>query len=257
MSNDPNRQESLLNSSVERLRHELDRWLDVAWSQGERAIDTLGLPGVILMERAALGAVEVALSRFALCPGERVGILCGGGNNGGDGLAMARLLSQRGFEVALGLLVDPASLQGDAALNMRAAQALALPMHLLHDAGEELTDKLQVMGHCALWIDALLGTGLNRAPSAPFAAAIAHLNAQPYVLALDLPSGVEGDSGRARGQAARASVTATFALPKLGLALEPGRGLAGEVVVPAASRLTWNSGVTQVVLTPTASRQGP
>ena len=203
-----------------------------------RTIEDVGLPGAVLMERAALGACRALLERWELDPGDRVGLACGGGNNGGDGLAMARILHGQNLQVVLALLADPSSLRGDAALNWRALQTIAqasggftiVRLHA-HDDDEALRRALEALPPCAVWCDALLGTGLDREVTGSMAGAIRFLNGQPAVLAVDVPSGMEADTGRPRGTCVRADLCVALGLPKLGQALDPGRGLRGELVV--------------------------
>lgn len=192
-----------------------------------RTIADVGIPGIVLMERAALGAVEVLVELFAPSP-TRIAVLCGGGNNGGDGFAMARMLAERGHEVWVGALRS--GYHGDAALNLAILEALDVEVAPLHDlTAGELFELLEDVPPCTVWVDALLGTGLDRDVDGNFAAAIDFLNTQPSVLSVDIPSGIDADSGAVRGAAVRANVTVSLGLPKLGHALCPGREFAGEL----------------------------
>src|SRR5690554_2252488 len=157
-----------------------------------RTIEDVGLPGMLLMERAALGAVRVALraiedtfgpglSRAARTRRRSVGILCGGGNNGGDGIAMAHLLAERRYTPAIVLLSPAASLPPDAALNLEIAQKLGLELHDPSAVApedtrarlEQIRDAHLLKGALVAWCDALLGTGLDRAPEGRYAPAVA------------------------------------------------------------------------------------
>jgi hydroxyethylthiazole kinase-like uncharacterized protein yjeF len=189
-----------------------------------RAIDTdaaqrLGLPTLVLMENAARGVAEVARSM-----GERFVVLAGAGNNGGDGLAAARHLGWR--RCALHLLAEPDPAKApDAALQARVLRA----------AGAQLVVGAlpDVAAHAgAVWIDALFGTGLDRPLTGAARAWVDACN--PAVgpkLAVDVPSGLHGDTGDVLGAAVRADVTATFVAKKRGMLTANGRAHCGRIVV--------------------------
>ncbi len=194
-------------------------------------IHDIGIAGIVLMERAAMGAVDAMLEHF----GEgvrRVGILCGGGNNGGDGLAMTRMLTHRNIEVVLVTLSDPDGYTGDAQRNWEVLQELEQTVHQLHDVDEnELVDRLLALPSCDIWCDAMLGTGLDRPVEGRYARAIEFINDREAVFALDVPSGLDAMTGQPLGLAVEAHACATFASPKLGQALYPGRAYCGELYV--------------------------
>jgi len=189
-------------------------------------IDTLGVPGEVLMESAGRAVVEAVLEW--LPPGGSVVAVCGGGNNGGDGLVVARQLRLLGAPVRAALLCDEKQLRGDAAANLKRARAAGVPID-----GERW--RAPVAG---VIVDAIFGTGLSRDVTGPAAASIRRINAAREsragavrVVAVDLPSGLCSDSGQILGVAVRADVTVTIQAPKLGLVLEPGRALSGRVRV--------------------------
>ena len=195
-----------------------------------RTIEELGLPGIVLMENAAMRVVEAVLS---LPRRPQVVIVAGPGNNGGDGLAAARLLRQAGRQVSLWTTAPPEKYRGDAAVNYEYLRHSGFPVkHILdYEALEELQADLN---SADLLIDALFGTGLGRPVEGIPAAVIGALNRAPApVLAVDLPSGIEADSGRIMGAAVQAQWTVSLAFPKPGLLQHPGAGLAGEVLVGA------------------------
>ena len=137
-----------------------------------RTIDEVGIPGIVLMERAALKVVEVLFKRAPLAPHDaRVGVLCGAGNNGGDGFAIARLLHQRGVNVWVGALRQ--DVHGDARTNLEVLENLGVPVHHLGDqtAWDQLPER-------EVWVDALLGTGLDRAVEDVYAEAVEFLNSR-------------------------------------------------------------------------------
>jgi NAD(P)H-hydrate epimerase len=187
-------------------------------------IETLGVPGELLMESAGRAVAEAALGLRASAA--EVVIVCGTGNNGGDGLVAARLLRGLGVPVRAALLGEADLLRGDAAANHRRLQALGFAL--------EAAD-WRPPGPGGVVVDAVFGTGLARAVAGPAADGLRRIEAAraagARVLAVDLPSGVCADTGRVLGFAARADRTVTLGLPKLGLALEPARSLAGEIQV--------------------------
>jgi NAD(P)H-hydrate epimerase len=196
------------------------------------AIEEIGLAGTVLMERAALGATQHLLESLSPAPGSRIGCLCGGGNNGGDGIAMARMLEQRGFDPFIVLLSDPEGIDGDAGLNLDVARRLELPIYDLSDHGrDEIRGELAALSEADLWVDALLGTGLSGDVRGTYVDGIEFLNDQPSVFSVDIPSGVHGKTGQILGTAVEADATATFGAAKIGQALYPGRALCGTLEV--------------------------
>lgn len=184
------------------------------------AIERCGVAGYDLMQRA--GAACVAELRRRWPDARRVVVLCGTGNNGGDGYVIARLAREAGIEVAAAALVDPAGLAGDAA-------------HAAGDyvkAGGTLVAFYPGLAAVAdVIVDALLGTGLARDVDGPFKACIETVNAAGKpVLSVDVPSGLDADTGMVHGLAVRANVTVTFVGRKAGLYLAQGPGLTGELV---------------------------
>ncbi len=172
-------------------------------------------PTLDLMERAAVAAARVVLRRY---PGaNRVSVWCGGGNNGGDGLAVARLLSAAGKTVEVRLLAPEEKLAGDAATNLLRAKELGIPF-------------VEEPGPADLVVDALFGTGFTGAPRKAAEEAIEAINAADApVVAIDVPSGVDASTGEVAGAAVRADATVTFHGRKVGLVIAPGRHCAGEV----------------------------
>jgi len=196
------------------------------------AIEKYGIPGATLMENAGKGVARAALSMLGPdATGFRVVILCGKGNNGGDGFVAARYLRETGVEVTVLSLCEVRSLKGDAA-----TAALAWTGSGGHV--EELLSIEAVQGaasaieEASLVIDAIFGTGLTVEPTGLHAEAIRLINrSSKKVLSIDIPSGVDATTGAVLGAAVKADVTATMAMPKLGLFLSPGRAHAGRVEV--------------------------
>jgi NAD(P)H-hydrate epimerase len=189
-----------------------------------RAIEEYGIPGIVLMENAARAVVNVAMEMLASMESPQVLILCGGGNNGGDGFAVARHLHNRGIFTTLFPTVAPATLSGDAAINWRIADAMKI---------RRFEAFQYVMGHDPdLCIDAIFGTGLTQSPRAPASSFISYLNAtKTKMLAIDLPSGLDCDTGEPLGACIRATRTVTFVAEKAGFANPASREYTGEVTV--------------------------
>jgi NAD(P)H-hydrate epimerase len=167
-----------------------------------------GIPGPVLMENAARGAVDLLLSLGVTGP---VSVVCGKGNNGGDGFAMARLLHARSVPVSVELVASSDELTGDARTAFTPLGWLGVPCH---PCDQELIGRLR---RSAWIIDAVLGTGTRGEVRAPFAGVIETINeARRPVLAVDLPSGLDCDSGLPLGPTVRAQHTATFVARKLG-----------------------------------------
>lgn len=183
------------------------------------AIEDNGVPGYTLMKRAGVAAVKAARSRF---PGvDRWQVVCGAGNNGGDGYVVARLAAQDGIVVSVLALVDPASLRGDAATaysDFAAEGGVVMPW-----AGE-------LDAEAGLLVDAILGSGLERDVGGVFADAVSAINAHPAkVHAMDIATGINGDSGAVMGVAVVANLTTTFVGLKAGLYLGAGPNYCGEI----------------------------
>ncbi|HSN92150.1 MAG TPA: NAD(P)H-hydrate dehydratase [Anaeromyxobacteraceae bacterium] len=191
------------------------------------AIDGFGVPSITLMDRAGRAVAEAAAEVAA--PTGRFVVLCGGGNNGGDGYVAARLLRGAGRDARVVALAPPERLTPDARAVREQAQRAGVP---IDDQGELVAFEAGVGD---VVVDALFGTGLSRAPEGAFAEAIARIEAARVsgarVLAVDVPSGLSADTGRPLGACVRADLTVTFAFQKRGLVLHPGPHFAGEVRV--------------------------
>jgi hydroxyethylthiazole kinase-like uncharacterized protein yjeF len=194
------------------------------------AIEDYGLPGLLLMENAGIGAAVTAAEMLAAARGEGpVVVLAGGGNNGGDGFVVARGLVERGGAVRVLLLGDPLRVKGDARTNL---EILSQREGLVEQAPESMSGLTEALRGARLVVDAIFGTGLDRPVEGAPAAAIGAMNAaEAPVLALDLPSGIHGDTGAVLGAAVRAEATVTFARPKRGLFRGEGPRHTGRVVL--------------------------
>lgn len=201
------------------------------------AVDRLGLPSLVLMENAGRGAFEVIAARFPNAL-ERVLIVAGPGQNGGDGFVVARHLLQAGAAPLVILIGAASRLRGDAAINFAVMKQLEIEHVELSGEGDAGSDAASLatldaaLDEAAVVIDALFGTGLDRPIVGLQAAVIEKLNASgKAIVALDLPSGIDADTGRVLGVAIQARVTVIFAAHKRGLHQHPGAAHAGELVL--------------------------
>jgi NAD(P)H-hydrate epimerase len=195
------------------------------------AIEVVGIPGGVLMENAGRGATEVMYRYFPELGAKRVAILAGGGNNGGDGFVIARHLWQQRVEAKVYCLKKRGSYRGDAKINLAIIQQLGLSIEEITDS--KGIDKLgKKLGDEDLLVDAILGTGLN-APVQGFYREVIDLVNQldKPVFAVDLPSGLDANSGLPLGTCIKAEVTATFGLPKVGQLVTPGCTFVGHLEV--------------------------
>ncbi len=194
-----------------------------------QTIEKFSVPGAVLMETAGLRVVEFIRSN--LPDSNRVVILAGPGNNGGDGLVVARLLKKAGVSVSLWSTVKPGAYRGDSAINEKYLDKTSFQIQRLSASAD--LDRLQFeLNYADLVVDALLGIGADREVTGLLAEIIDTINGSGVpVLAVDIPSGVNANSGAVLGCAVRADWTVTFACPKLGLMFYPGAGLAGEIVI--------------------------
>lgn len=210
-----------------------------------KAAEVLGMPGLLLMENAARGAARVAcdmLTTFdlpamqsaAVTSPASVGVLAGSGNNAGDGYALARHLVLAGHEVVIYAMRDPADLKGDAAVNAKIARGLGVPIHTLRDQAE-IASHEKAWENSDLLVDAMLGTGFSGEVRSPILLAIEQCNRMHdhgvSVLALDVPSGLNADTGLATNAAIHADVTATFLAMKKGFEHLDSLRYTGKVVV--------------------------
>ena len=204
-----------------------------------RAIDQYGIPGMVLMENAGRGVVDWLLgadaglgdapARFTACS---VAILCGKGNNAGDGLVIARHLEIQGVASRVFLLCPPSEFQGDAQRNydiLRHSDVSLVEVSTVDD----LSAALDAEAAGAAWlIDAMLGTGAHGQPREPFRTAIAWMNRQDARrLAVDVPSGLDCDTGQPAEPTVRADHTCSFVAPKVGFSAPAAREYLGQLHV--------------------------
>jgi hydroxyethylthiazole kinase-like uncharacterized protein yjeF len=200
-----------------------------------RAIEVLGVPGVVLMENAGRGAADV-IEKFLRGPswaplaGRRVAVVAGAGNNGGDGFVVARHLHIRGATVAVFLVADAAKITGDAAINLNIIRNLGIDIRCL--LGDRLAQLAYDLRGFALIVDAIGGTGIRGRLQGPQATAVEQINATGLrVVALDIPTGLDCDTGAADGPVVRADLTVTFHARKKGFDAPGAERYTGRVVV--------------------------
>jgi NAD(P)H-hydrate epimerase len=197
----------------------------------EAAINNLGIPGIILMENAAVQTVEKASKLLNGKKDAKVTIVAGDGNNGGDAFAVTRHLLSMGYTISIFSMKEVDKLSGDALINGRILKNIGMYIPVISD--DESLERLQVSClESDLVIDGLLGTGLNRDVEGVWAKVINIVNHNASrVLSIDIASGVDGLTGKVRGNCIKADATVTFFLPKLGMVQYPGASFIGELTV--------------------------
>jgi NAD(P)H-hydrate epimerase len=185
-----------------------------------RAINQMHIPGVVLMENAGRGCAEVIVSRLESAVKAKVCIFCGTGNNGGDGYVIARHLANQGADARIVICGDAAKVSGDALVNLRIIRAMNLPVEDLDIAAAEMTAQIQnIAAECDMIVDAIFGTGLKGELRSEYAQLITCINAQPApIIAVDIPSGLDCDTGLPMPVSIEAQATVTFVAVKKGFA---------------------------------------
>jgi len=232
-----------------------------------QAIDTAGIPGQVLMENAGRGATRMFLAtlRGALEKSQaaietsqtrakkRIGILCGRGNNGGDGFVMGRYLAGSNHRVHVYLLSEKSKIKGDAKTNLLLLDEVKVPVIELPDQ-DAFQQRITALRHEDIWIDAILGTGLTSEVKGYFKEVINFVNrSRKPVFAVDIPSGLDSDTGTPRGVCIRARATATFGFAKIGHLMQPGAAFTGKlgiVDIGIPPGIAQKIGPGQTLLTP-------
>lgn len=196
------------------------------------AINELQIPGVVLMENAGRGAAQTIRELVEQRNARRVAVYCGRGNNGGDGFVIARHLLNAGVNVEVYLTVPESVLRGDAEINQRILRNMGVEMTLI-DTAERMRAAACTLARDDIVVDALLGTGFTGEVRQPLTELIAAINDTPHAatVAIDIPSGLDCDTGRPGGIAVRADVTVTFVAEKVGLSRPGAREWTGTVRV--------------------------
>jgi NAD(P)H-hydrate epimerase len=196
-----------------------------------RTTDDIGIPSLVLMENAGRQAVAAMEAMYGDLPERQVAVLCGRGNNGGDGFVIARTLAQRGVEVSVFLIGRVADVRGDARTNLEILGRLGLTIVEVADS-QAWELHFSEVSDCTLIVDAIFGTGLNAPVTGLIESVIADVNASAIpVVAIDLPSGLSADSADLIGPSIEAGLTVTLAAPKLPLVLPPAETRAGDIVI--------------------------
>lgn len=184
----------------------------------ETASKEYGIAPLVLMERAALECARFIISRYG--KDAYVGIMAGSGNNGGDGIAIARILQEEGVRAEINMIGEAKKMTPETRQQLETAQKLQIPIY--YGVEHTLYDVI---------VDAIFGIGLTRNIEGKFMKAVEAVNmSTAKVVAVDIPSGVHTDDGSIMGCAVKADVTITFAYRKIGLMLYPGASYAGEII---------------------------
>ena len=194
-------------------------------------IEDIGIPSLVLMENAGRQVVAAMEATYEQQLAGRVAVLCGRGNNGGDGFVVARTLLQRGVDTAVFVIGSLGDVRGDARTNLDILGRLGVTVV---EIGDEQSWELHFseVSQCTLIVDAILGTGLKSAVGGMLETVIADVNASDIpIVAIDLPSGLSADTPHLPGDCISAAMTVTLAAPKLPLVLPPGEVYAGDVVI--------------------------
>jgi NAD(P)H-hydrate epimerase len=182
------------------------------------AIETLGIPGAVLMENAGRSCAELVKNKLKHIPKPKVCIFCGAGNNGGDGYVIARHLINSGFKVTVVLCGDRDKVKGDAKINLDILERLGQPIERLNMKNSNIAWQVKEFAADAdMLVDALFGTGLTGQLSDEFKSLIESINVlNRSILAVDIPSGLDCDTGLPLGAAIKATYTVTFVAVKTG-----------------------------------------
>ncbi|HMC75610.1 MAG TPA: NAD(P)H-hydrate dehydratase [Vicinamibacterales bacterium] len=196
-----------------------------------QTIDDVGLPSIVLMENAGRQAVAAMEAAFEDLLTSKVGVLCGRGNNGGDGFVVARTLAQRGIEATVFLLGSVGDVRGDARVNLEILGRVGLTVVEITTA-QEWELHFSEISECDLIVDAIVGTGFHGPLTGLLETVVADVNGLGVpVVAIDLPTGVSADSHELEGEAIEASMTVTLAAPKIPLILPPADVYGGDLVI--------------------------
>jgi hydroxyethylthiazole kinase-like uncharacterized protein yjeF len=196
-----------------------------------RTIDDIGISSLVLMENAGRQVVAAVEAVHTDLLERQVAVLCGRGNNGGDGFVVARTLLQRGVDVSVFLIGQVSDVRGDARVNLDVLGRLGVTVVEIAD-GQAWELHLSEVRDCSLIIDAIFGTGLNAPVQGLIGSVIADVNASGIpVVSIDLPSGLSADSADTIGESIQAGTTVTLAAPKLPLVLPPAENHAGDIVI--------------------------
>src|SRR5262245_6163129 len=196
-----------------------------------RTIEDIGIPSLVLMENAGRQVVAAIEAVHSDLIERKVAVLCGRGNNGGDGFVVARTMMQRGIDVSVFVIGRVAEVRGDARINLEILGRLGITVVEIADS-QAWELHFTEISDCTLIVDAVFGTGLNAPISGLMETVVADVNGCGIpVVAIDLPSGLSADSHEPIGASIEAGMTVTLAAPKLALVLPPAETRAGDIVI--------------------------
>jgi NAD(P)H-hydrate epimerase len=196
-----------------------------------RTIEDVGIPSIVLMENAGRQAVAAMEAAFEDLPASRVAVICGRGNNGGDGFVVARTLVQRGVDTSVFLLGSVADVRGDARTNLEVLGRIGMTVVEITNAQEWELHSTE-LSDCDLVVDAILGTGFHGRLAGFLETVVADLNALGVpIVSIDVPTGVSADTAHVEGPVVDASMTVTLAAPKIPLVFPPADSHAGDLVI--------------------------
>ncbi|MBN1805396.1 MAG: NAD(P)H-hydrate epimerase [Sedimentisphaerales bacterium] len=197
------------------------------------AINTLGIPGVVLMENAGRSCAELIREKLKGIATQKVCIFCGTGNNGGDGYVIARHLLDNGFKVKVVICGDPQKVKGDAKINLDILEKMNQPIDLINPKNDDAAAGLRKFTEDTdMIVDGLFGTGLTGQLRDDYIKLIETINASGCpILAIDIPSGLDCDTGRPLGAAVKANWTVTFVAVKKGFVSEGAASYTGEIFI--------------------------
>ncbi len=197
------------------------------------AINTLGIPGVVLMENAGRSCAELIEEKLRGVDDPTVCIFCGTGNNGGDGYVIARHLLNSGFRANVVICGDRNKIKGDAKINLDILESMGQSVEQINLTGENVNDRVETLtAGSDMIVDSLFGTGLNGRLSEAYKQLIDSLNTRDRpILAVDIPSGLDCDTGEPLGAAIHADYTVTFAALKKGFMTERATQYTGEIFI--------------------------
>jgi len=220
-------------------------------------IKSFGIPGQVLMENAGRGAARMLIEKFSDLKRKKVGIVAGPGNNGGDGFVIARYLQNYDIQVTVYLLSEKKKIRGDAETNLKRLFPLEIPVVEIPDR-KRFERQMTSIIHQDIWVDAIFGTGLKKEVKGYFFEVITAINKfEKPVFAVDIPSGLDSDTGQPHGVSIKADATATFAFAKIGHILFPGADHTGElgiIDIGIPAYISEKKGPGQCLLTPASVR---
>ena len=196
-----------------------------------RAIEELGIIGLILMENAGFQIVQAMRHRLPDLENENIGVVAGKGNNGGDGFVVARHLFNQGCRIQVFLLGRKSDLKGDAALNAHIVEKMGVPLLEITTEKHWVSYRRRLSG-CTVVLDAIFGTGLSKPVQGLYKTVIENINRiKAFIIAVDIPSGLSSDTFEPIGPCVKADLTVTLAAPKVALIFPPAENFVGELVV--------------------------